>query len=339
MAAPVVLLAVARSRTVHGVVGALVLAPVVLLVLVALVSGLAAQAAQPPMASSGALRDGAVPAAYATLLAQASATCPGLSAPLLAAQLQIESGWDARAVSPAGAKGLAQFTAATWAGRGVDGDDDGIRDPFDPADAIASQAAFMCALLRLVGGDSRLTGDPVGLALAAYNAGPGAVQRYGGIPPYAETRLYVQRVLALAADLTDPAGGGPAAAPSAQVAAVLAYARAQLGKPYLWGGSGPAAYDCSGLTSQAYAAAGITLPRTSETQWRAGAAVPAGAEQPGDLVFFNPAGNGLPGHVGIYLGGGLMLDAPHTGAYVRTEAVAGFGTFLGTRRMTATGAA
>jgi len=115
----------------------------------------------------------------------------------LAAQLDAESGWNPNAVSPVGAQGLAQFMPGTWIGQGVDGDRDGIRDPFNPADAIASQASFMCKLLAAVSANRNLTGDPIDLALAAYNAGLGAVQKYAGMPPYAETQNYVRRIRAL----------------------------------------------------------------------------------------------------------------------------------------------
>lgn len=87
------------------------------------------------------------------------------------------------AVSPAGAQGIAQFMPATAAAYG-------LRDPFDPVAAIAAQARLMGELLAQFGGS-------VELALAAYNAGPGAVRRHGGIPPYAETRNYVQKVTSL----------------------------------------------------------------------------------------------------------------------------------------------
>jgi murein DD-endopeptidase MepM/ murein hydrolase activator NlpD len=112
---------------------------------------------------------------------RAARTCPGVTAPLLAAQL--------------------------------DGDGDTIRDPFNPADAIASQAAFMCKLLASVSGDDRLTGDPLDLALAAYNVGFGAVRRFSGIPPYPETQGYVQRIRALIAGYADPTGSAPGAGP------------------------------------------------------------------------------------------------------------------------------
>jgi cell wall-associated NlpC family hydrolase len=108
-------------------------------------------------------------------------------------------------------------------------------------------------------------------------------------------------------------------------AAVILYAAEQLGKPYQWGGTGPDVFDCSGLAMMAYRAAGLAIPRTSQEQWSAGPRVPAGQEQPGDLVFF--AGSDgtpqAPGHVGVVLGGALMVDAPYTGAPVRVDVMAG----------------
>jgi len=108
---------------------------------------------------------------------------------------------------------------------------------------------------------------------------------------------------------------------SAVARTVLAYARGQLGVRYEWGGDGPAhgqGFDCSGLVQAAYAAAGITLPRTATDQYQAGKILPPGtALQPGDLLFFGSPQNAH--HVGIYLGSGMMIDAPHTGAVVRIE--------------------
>jgi len=109
---------------------------------------------------------------------------------------------------------------------------------------------------------------------------------------------------------------GPAAAQA------VAFARAQLGLPYQWAGDGPArgdaGFDCSGLTHAAYAAAGVAIPRTARTQYGAGPHLPAGARLlPGDLLFFGSPGH--VSHVGIYVGGNLMIDAPHRGAVVRVE--------------------
>jgi len=122
---------------------------------------------------------------------------------------------------------------------------------------------------------------------------------------------------------TAPARDGRASAAARKAVAV---ALAQLGSPYVWGAEGPATFDCSGLTSFAYAAAGITIPRVSRAQFAAYAGL-----RPidplhlvaGDLVFFadNPGNPSTIHHVGIYIGKGLMVEAPHTGAVVRTSSI------------------
>jgi hypothetical protein len=204
----------AKSPAVHYLAAAVICALVLLVVglLMLLGGGVAAQAAAAP-AAPGVLRPGVVPAAYEALVQQAGLTCPGITAPLLAAQLEAESGWNPNAGRPVGAQGLAQFMPGTWTGHGVDGDGDGVLDPFDPADAIASQAAFMCRLLAAVTSDDSLTGDPIDLALAGYNVGLGAVQRHHGVPPYAETQGYIVRIRTLMATYADPAASAPGAGP------------------------------------------------------------------------------------------------------------------------------
>lgn len=97
----------------------------------------------------------------------------------------------------------------------------------------------------------------------------------------------------------------------------LAFARAQIGKPYVWGATGPGSYDCSGLTQAAWKAAGVSLPRTTYDQVNAGTTVPVSQAQPGDLVFFYDDVT----HVGLYIGNGMMIHAPKPGAYVREESV------------------
>ncbi|MER5751654.1 NlpC/P60 family protein [Streptomyces sp. NPDC002088] len=97
----------------------------------------------------------------------------------------------------------------------------------------------------------------------------------------------------------------------------LAFARAQIGKPYVWGATGPDSYDCSGLTQAAWKAAGVTLPRTTYDQVNAGTTVSLADAQPGDLVFFYDDVS----HVGIYIGNGMMIHAPKPGAYVREESI------------------
>jgi cell wall-associated NlpC family hydrolase len=98
----------------------------------------------------------------------------------------------------------------------------------------------------------------------------------------------------------------------------LGYALAQLGKPYIYGGNGPDGYDCSGLTQQAWLWAGIWIPRTSEDQAYTGEDVPLSDVQLGDLVVFY----GDASHVGIYAGHGMVVVAPHDGAYIRLEPIA-----------------
>jgi peptidoglycan DL-endopeptidase CwlO len=101
-----------------------------------------------------------------------------------------------------------------------------------------------------------------------------------------------------------------------------------LGVPYVWGGSSPSGFDCSGLVMYVYAQLGISLPHYTVAQWNATLPVSSSAMQPGDLVFFN----GLS-HVGIYIGGGQFVDAPHTGAVVRIDNLSGYSGFVGARRV------
>jgi len=271
-------------------------------------------AATPPASAaqtSGALKAGAIPAAYLEAVTKAGGMCPAVSGPLIAAQIETESGWNPTAVSPKGAEGLSQFLPGTWASRGIDGNGDGSADPFDPLDAIASQAGYDCALAGAV---AAVPGDRVGNMLAAYNAGPGAVLAAGGVPPYTETQRYVRAIQALIATYS----AAPLALPAGTAGAVITAAQTMLGVPYVWGGTTPGGgFDCSGLTSWAYAQAGVRIPRTAAEQ--EAAASPTADPRPGDLVFFGPVGNA--DHVGLYLGGGRMLDAAHTGTLIRIEAL------------------
>jgi murein DD-endopeptidase MepM/ murein hydrolase activator NlpD len=159
-----------------------------------------------------ALRPDAVPAAYLPLLLRAAHTCPQVTAPLLAAQIHAESGFNPHAISPAGAQGIAQFLPATWAAVGRDENGTGVSDPFDPADAIPAMARYDCQLLAAIT-HAGIPGDQIDLMLAAYNAGLGAVLHYHGIPPYDETRAYVHRIRTLLDRYTDPAASGLATSP------------------------------------------------------------------------------------------------------------------------------
>ncbi|GAA1095727.1 MULTISPECIES: C40 family peptidase [Streptomyces violaceusniger group] len=126
-----------------------------------------------------------------------------------------------------------------------------------------------------------------------------------------------QRQRLLAARDGDKAAGSPAPA-AGRAARAVSYAYAALGKPYVWGATGPHGYDCSGLTQAAWRAAGVALPRTTYTQINAGQRITRDQLAPGDLVFFY---SGIS-HVGLYIGGGRMIHAPHPGAPVRLASVA-----------------
>ncbi|MEY9945911.1 C40 family peptidase [Kitasatospora sp. GAS1066B] len=115
--------------------------------------------------------------------------------------------------------------------------------------------------------------------------------------------------------------------PSAAGRQAVAFALAQLGKPYLWGGVGPASFDCSGLTSQAWLSAGVQIPRTSQEQWAQLQHVPLNQLRPGDLLIYYSSAE----HVAMYIGGGLVVQAPHTGAFVRVSPI-GMAPILGAVR-------
>jgi len=111
-----------------------------------------------------------------------------------------------------------------------------------------------------------------------------------------------------------PSGGGGG---GGSASAVVAYARAQVGKPYCYGGSGPGCFDCSGLTMMAWRQAGISLPHSSASQYNVGRRISAGELQPGDLVFYySPIS-----HVSVYIGNGQRISATHTGDYVRVQSL------------------
>ncbi|MGW2949638.1 NlpC/P60 family protein [Streptomyces eurythermus] len=127
-----------------------------------------------------------------------------------------------------------------------------------------------------------------------------------------------ERASRSAADARDPlARAGSVPAPGGRAAMAVAYAYGKLGSPYVWGATGPNAFDCSGLVQAAYRAAGLSLPRTSYAQIDAGRRVSRSELRPGDLVFFYP---GIS-HVGIYVGGGRMIHAPNPSAPVRLDPV------------------
>ncbi|MEV7195846.1 NlpC/P60 family protein [Streptomyces sp. NPDC093510] len=111
----------------------------------------------------------------------------------------------------------------------------------------------------------------------------------------------------------DAAAGTPSKAPNARAASAVSYAYKAIGSPYVWGATGPNAFDCSGLTQAAYRSAGVALPRTTYAQIASGERVPRSQLRPGDLVFFY---SGIS-HVGLYVGNGQMIHAPNPSAPVR----------------------
>jgi cell wall-associated NlpC family hydrolase len=109
----------------------------------------------------------------------------------------------------------------------------------------------------------------------------------------------------------------PEVVASGGAAKAVAYAKAQVGKPYSYGGSGPDSFDCSGLTMMAWAQAGVSLPHSSSAQYGATRHISSSELQPGDLIFYYTPIS----HVAIYVGGGMQVAATHTGDYVRLQAL------------------
>ena len=211
-----------------------------------------------------------------------------------------------------------------FGGVAADGNGDGIDNVYDPADAIPGAAKYLLA-----------HGAPGDLPTAIF--------------AYNHLESYVSDVLSWASSYTK---GGftvssanldngasctdtiSAVAPSQAVTTAISYAQQQLGKPYLWGGTGPAAFDCSGMVMMAYRAAGITIPRTSEQQWTWGPQIQPGSEEPGDLVFFEGSDGTptSPGHVGMVLGKGMMIEAEETGVPIHIVSYKNRGPIIGFSR-------
>ena len=240
----------------------------------------------------------AIPPDWLPLYRQAAGTCPGLSWSVLAAIGTIESD-SGQSTAPgvrsgsnsAGAEGSMQFEPATFAAYAIVGPGGAQpASPYDRTDAVYTAAALLCA---------NGAGSPATLSVA--------------ITDYNHSSIYVDTVLTLALAF------GEAPQTTGTVVTALSFAAQQLNTPYLWGGTGSGGFDCSGLTRAAYEHAGIRLPRVAQDQFDAGPSVSGGTlVTPGDLIFFGDGASAID-HVGLYVGGGEMIDAPHTGALVRFD--------------------
>ena len=239
---------------------------------------------------------------------RADGVCPGMPWTVLAAIGTVESDNGTSTLpgvhsgaNPAGAEGPMQMEPATFAQYAQPVPPGGANppNPYDPVDAAYAAARDLCA---------NGAATPAGLAHAVF--------------AYNHSDAYVTQVITLAASyqgaqaqpVSTRAGGGVA----------VDWALAQVRTPYIWGGETPGVgFDCSGLVQAAYHAAGINLPRTAQEQYDAGPVLPTGTLLlPGDLVFFGQDPGSVT-HVGIVVGPGQMVDAPHSGSLVRVEAFPG----------------
>jgi cell wall-associated NlpC family hydrolase len=201
-------------------------------------------------------------------------------------------------------------------GVATDEDGGGTASVYDPADAIAGAAKYLVT--------AGVQTNPSG-AIFAYNHLQSYVQsvlfyagQYAG-GNYSVVAATMPSASSVAGCSTKAGDVSAAQAPTQAVATAIAYADQQIGQPYLWGGTGPDAFDCSGLVMMAYRAAGIDIARTSEQQWATEQHVPASQVQPGDLVFFAGADGtpSSPGHVGLVIGHGQMIEAYAAGFPIR----------------------
>ena len=256
-------------------------------------------------ATPSATATSAIPPAMLALYQQAATTCPGLPWTVLASIGTIESdngqstlpGVQSGANS-AGAEGDMQELVSTFAEYDSPVPPGGANppSPYDPVDAVYAAARMLCA-------NGAANGANLNQAIFDYN----------------HATWYVNEVLALAQTYGQTQAQTVAAGTAGGVA--VDWALAQVGTPYVWGGETPGVgFDCSGLVQAAYKVAGIILPRVAQDQYDGTAKLgPGDPVEPGDLIFFG-AGPSDVTHVGIYVGNGQMVDAPHTGADVRVEA-------------------
>lgn len=301
--------------------GALALIGVLVLFIAAVANGAAGHQEEQGAAGSQVSMQGGqvgdIPPKMLALYRQAApAACRGLDWSVLAAVGKVETD-HARSPtmrSSAGAVGPMQFLPSTFTGYAYPVPPGGATPPtpWDATDAVYAAARMLCA-----------NGAKSGTSHGVYKA----------IYSYNHADWYVRKVLgqAKAYAAAPGAGDGSGGAAAGSSSAIVRAAMTQLGVPYVWGGGGihgptGGGLDCSGLTSFAvYKGTGgrVVLPRTSQQQRFSGAAVPRDEMKPGDLIIFNKNGWG---HVGIFVGGNTMINAPRPGKGVETTTLAGYWT-------------
>lgn len=273
------------------------------------------------------VNSGNIPAQYLPAVMEAGAICKGITPSLIAAQIEIESGWNPNAHNSSGAEGIAQFMPATFAKYTPDKD----KTPYDADASIVAMGKYDCALLdHAKGKQLRNDTNAADLALAAYNTGSFTNN---------EGLKYAEKVL----ELAESKYSNNTQLVPGNAGTVINEAKKALGTAYVFGGSCTAPHyecDCSSLVQMAYRSIGVSLKRTTQEQFGQGTAVSGiGDLQPGDLIFSNGLDGSLrnPGHVSMYIGGNQVIEAPHTGSNVRITDIkeynGGVNTIVGIRRI------
>jgi cell wall-associated NlpC family hydrolase len=267
-----------------------------------------------PQPVPSAVARATIPRSYLAMFQQAGLKY-GIPWPVLAGIGYAESDFGADdGPSSAGALGPMQFLWSTWQQYGDGG------DIMNPADAIPAAARLLLA-----------SGAPGNI--------PAAIFAYNHSADYVSEVLSQADMYAAGGYTVSSAQQGNfhlaavRQAPSAIAAQIISYAIAQIGKPYIWGGTGPSGFDCSGLIYAAYRSVGITLPRTTFGMWDLAPHVPEQDAEPGDIVFFN-MGPGTapdhPGHAGLVIGNGQMVIANCTNCgTIRTASYASYPALVG----------